>query len=87
MSRITIKLFNVVNNHRNPGMSFTLSGICATIQYPNGAIHEAVFDEGFTQEEIIEHVLNDFRINKDCAIKVERTPQKFVTYYFKDGDG
>ena len=32
-------------------------------------------------------MLNDFRISEDRAIKVEKTPQKFVTDYFKDGDG
>jgi len=83
MSEIKIQLCSVENSVVSRGLSFTVCGIAATTTRPDGTIEEAVFADGFSEEEIMSHVLKELEPSHLDSLKVERIAEKKVTYYFK----
>lgn len=83
MSEIKIQLCSVENSVVSRGLCFTVCGVAATTTRPDGSIEEAVFAEGFSEEEIMNQVLKEIKPSLLDSLKVERIADKKVTYYFK----
>ena len=83
MAEIKIELCSVENSVVSRGLSFTVCGIAATTTRSDGSIEEAVFADGFSEEEVMSQILKELKPSHLDSLKVERIAEKRVTYYFK----